>query len=92
MKLYVGNLAPAATGEELSKAFGAYGIVDSVSLPGEHMGDGRPSGTHRGFGFVEMSSREEGAAAIAGMHGKAVHGLALVVKVAKPARTPHYVS
>jgi RNA recognition motif-containing protein len=92
MKLYVGNLAPPATNGELSKAFGAYGIVESVALPGEHMGDGRPSGIHRGFGFVKMSTREEGAAAIAAMNGQILHGLAMIVKVAKPDRTPHYVS
>ena len=44
----------------------------------------RDTGRSRGFGFVEMSSKEEGAAAIAQFNGKEVNGRALNVNEAKP--------
>ena len=59
MKLYVGNLAFQTTSEELQTMFAQAGTVESVSLI-----EDRETGRSRGFGFVEMSTKEEGAAAI----------------------------
>jgi RNA recognition motif-containing protein len=44
----------------------------------------RETGRSRGFGFVEMSSKEEGAAAISQFDGKEVGGRSLKVNEAKP--------
>jgi RNA recognition motif-containing protein len=59
MKLYVGNLAFQTSSEELQTLFAQAGTVESVSLI-----EDRETGRSRGFGFVEMSTKEEGAAAI----------------------------
>jgi RNA recognition motif-containing protein len=41
-------------------------------------------GRSRGFGFVEMSSKEEGTAAIEQLNGKEIDGRALTVNEARP--------
>jgi RNA recognition motif-containing protein len=79
MKLYVGNLAFQTTSDELQNLFAQAGTVESVSLI-----EDRETGRSRGFGFVEMSSKEEGAAAIQQFNGKDMGGRALNVNEAKP--------
>jgi RNA recognition motif-containing protein len=79
MKLYVGNLAFQTTSEELQTLFAQAGTVESVSLI-----EDRETGRSRGFGFVEMSTKEEGAAAIQQFNGKDMGGRALNVNEAKP--------
>jgi RNA recognition motif-containing protein len=44
----------------------------------------RETGRSRGFGFVEMSTKEEGAAAIEKLNGQELGGRALKVNEAKP--------
>ena len=79
MKLYVGNLAFETSSQELQTLFAQAGTVESVSLI-----EDRETGRSRGFGFVEMSTKEEGAAAIQQFNGKDVGGRALNVNEAKP--------
>lgn len=79
MKLYVGNLAFQTSSEELQTLFSQAGTVESVSLI-----EDRETGRSRGFGFVEMSTKEEGAAAIQQFNGKDLGGRALNVNEAKP--------
>jgi cold-inducible RNA-binding protein len=79
MKLYVGNLAFQTTSEELQTMFAQAGTVESVSLI-----EDRETGRSRGFGFVEMSTKEEGAAAIQQFNGTDLGGRALNVNEAKP--------
>ncbi|HEY0323944.1 MAG TPA: RNA-binding protein [Pyrinomonadaceae bacterium] len=79
MKLYVGNLAFQTSSEDLHQLFSQAGTVESASVI-----EDRETGRSRGFGFVEMSSKEEGAAAIAQFNGKEVNGRALNVNEAKP--------
>jgi RNA recognition motif-containing protein len=79
MNIYVGNLSREATEEELRQAFGAFGQVTSASIIKDKF-----SGESRGFGFVEMASKEEGQAAIAGLNGKEMKGRALNVNEARP--------
>ena len=78
-KLYVGNLAFETSSENLQQLFAEAGTVESVSVI-----EDRDTGRSRGFGFVEMSSKEEGAAAIAQFDGKEVNGRNLKVNEAKP--------
>src|SRR2546427_11694985 len=78
-KLYVGNLAFQTTSEELQTMFAQAGTVESVSLI-----EDRENGRSRGFGFIEMSTKEEGAAAISQFNGKEVGGRDLTVNEAKP--------
>ena len=79
MKLYVGNLAFQTSSEELQTLFAQAGTVESVSLI-----EDRETGRSRGFGFVEMSTSDEGAAAIQKFDGQEVGGRALKVNAAKP--------
>lgn len=79
MKIYVGNLSPEVTEEELRQEFAAFGTVTSVAIPLD-----RVSGRSRGFAFVEMSSISEGQAAIAGLNGKNIKDRTLAVDAARP--------
>jgi RNA recognition motif-containing protein len=79
MKLYVGNLSFDTSSSELQTLFAQAGTVESVSLI-----EDRETGRSRGFGFVEMQTKEEGAAAIQQFNGKDVGGRALKVNEAKP--------
>src|SRR2546425_4328652 len=79
MKLYVGNLAFETTSTDLQTLFAEAGTVESVSLI-----EDRETGRSRGFGFVEMQTKEEGAAAIEKFNGQEVSGRALKVNEAKP--------
>ena len=79
MKLYVGNLSFQTSNEELQALFAQAGTVESASIV-----EDRDTGRSRGFGFVEMSSKEEGEAAIAQFNGKEVNGRSLTVNEAKP--------
>ena len=79
MKLYVGNLSFDTSSNEIQTLFAQAGTVESVSLI-----EDRETGRSRGFGFVEMSSGEEGATAIQRFDGQEVRGRALRVNTAKP--------
>jgi len=79
MKLYVGNISFNTSEQDLQDMFGAIGTVDSVKII-----EDRETGRSRGFGFVEMSSKQEGENAIAQLNGKEVEGRELKVNEAKP--------
>ena len=79
MKIYVGNLSFKTSSEDLQKLFSQAGTVESASVI-----EDRETGRSRGFGFVEMSTKEEGAAAIQQFNGKDLGGRALNVNEAKP--------
>ena len=79
MSLYVGNLSYQVTPEDLEAVFADYGTVKRVQLPTD-----RETGRMRGFGFVEMSSDAEEAAAIEALDGAEWMGRALKVNKAKP--------
>jgi cold-inducible RNA-binding protein len=78
-KLYVGNLSFETSKDDLQTMFATAGTVESVAVI-----EDRETGRSRGFGFVEMSTKEEGAAAIQQFNGKEVGGRALNVNEAKP--------
>ena len=59
--------------------FAEIGTVESANII-----EDRETGRSRGFGFVEMSSKEEGQNAIAQLNGKEVDGRQLKVNEAKP--------
>ncbi len=79
MKIYVGNLSYEVTEDQLAAEFGVYGKVDSVAVPSDKF-SGRP----RGFAFVEMSSKTEAEAAIAGLNGKSLNDRTIVVNESRP--------
>jgi len=78
-KLYVGNLSFDTSSEQLQTIFSEAGTVQSASVV-----EDRETGRSRGFGFVEMSTKEEAQAAITALDGKDVDGRNLKVNEAKP--------
>jgi len=78
-KLYVGNISFNTTNQDLNDLFGAVGTVESANVV-----EDRETGRSRGFGFVEMASKEEAENAIAQLNGKEVDGRELKVNEAKP--------
>jgi RNA recognition motif-containing protein len=79
MKLYVGNLAFQTSSYDLEELFAGIGTVESANVV-----EDRETGRSRGFGFVEMSSKEEGESAISELNGKEYNGRNLTVNEAKP--------
>jgi RNA recognition motif-containing protein len=79
MKLYVGNLAFQTSGDDLQQLFAQAGTVETATVV-----EDRDTGRSRGFGFVEMSSKEEGNAAISQFDGRELAGRSLKVNEAKP--------
>jgi RNA recognition motif-containing protein len=79
MKLYVGNLAFQTSSDDLQELFAQAGTVESASVV-----EDRETGRSRGFGFVEMATKEEGEAAIAQFNGKEFNGRNLSVNEARP--------
>jgi RNA recognition motif-containing protein len=81
VNIYVGNLSNEATDDGLRKAFEAFGQVESVNIIKDKF-----SGESRGFGFVEMPSKQEAQAAIDAMNGKELMGRAIKVSEGHPRR------
>jgi RNA recognition motif-containing protein len=76
--IYVGNLAFSTTNADLEALFTEHGNVTKAQVITD-----RDTGRSRGFGFVEMSSSEEAAAAIGSLNGRNVDGRDLTVNQAK---------
>lgn len=78
-KLYVGGIPYSSTDTNLKDAFSQAGTVTSASVIVDRM-----TGRSKGFGFVEMSTDEEAAAAIDMWNGKDFEGRNLTVSEARP--------
>jgi RNA recognition motif-containing protein len=78
-KLYVGNLSFDVSDADLQQLFSAYGNVASAQVIID-----RDTNRSKGFGFVEMGSDQEAAAAISALDGQDHNGRALKVNEAKP--------
>src|SRR5216117_1361946 len=78
-RLYVGNLSFQTTSDDLRDHFAQIGNVESAQVVEDRM-----TGRSRGFGFVEMTSPEEAAAAIEQLNGKEFGGRNLTVNEARP--------
>jgi len=79
VNIYVGNLAHQTTEDGLRQAFEAFGQVESVNIIKDKF-----SGESRGFGFVEMPSKQEAQKAIEEMNGTDLMGRAVNVNEARP--------
>jgi cold-inducible RNA-binding protein len=79
MKLYVGNLSFQTSSDDLQQLFAQIGTVESATVV-----EDRDTGRSRGFGFVEMASKEEGQKAIEEFNGKDLNGRNLTVNEARP--------
>ena len=79
MNIYVGNLSSDVSEEDLRHAFEAFGQIATVTIIKDKF-----SGESRGFGFVEMPSKNEAQSAIDGLNGKDLKGQSLKVNEARP--------
>ncbi len=77
-KIFVGNLPPSATDEDLLGLFSQYGKVRSLTLASDVF-----TNKCKGFGFIEMEGHEA-RAAIAGLNGKDFNGKFLKVNFEVP--------
>jgi RNA recognition motif-containing protein len=80
-KIYVSNLPPQTTEDELKTLFSNAGDVMSVKIV-----EDRQTGQQRGFAFVEMSSQWEARRAISMLNRKTFMGKELQVKEARVSR------
>jgi RNA recognition motif-containing protein len=78
MNIYVSNLSFHTTDDDLQNMFSKFGQVTSAKVIMD-----RESGRSRGFGFVEMSSEQEGKDAMLGLNNKEIEGRAISVSVAR---------
>ena len=78
-RLYVGNLAYSVDSSALQELFGQHGTVTSAQVLSD-----RETGRSKGFGFVEMGTDDEAAAAISALNGHDFNGRALTVNEARP--------
>ena len=78
-RLFVGNLSPDTSSDELNTLFSEIGEVDSCNLITD-----RDSGISKGFAFIEMKSLEHADSAKEKLNGHELHGKPLKVNDAKP--------
>ena len=82
INIYVGNLSFDTSESELRDHCAPYGTVESAKIISDQF-----TGRSRGFGFVEMSDREEGMNAIRELDSKELGGRSLKVNEARPRRS-----
>ena len=81
MNIYIGNLSLETTEDELRRQFAGFGeVVSVIIMNDEYIGSGQP----RGYGYVQMTSKADGIAAIAGLTGKIMRKKEIVVVEALP--------
>ena len=78
-KIYVGNLSYSLEDQSLADTFAEFGNVESARIVID-----RETGRSKGFAFVEMSTDDEAATAIAKLNGVELMGRAMNVSEAKP--------
>lgn len=78
MRLFVGNLKFEATEDDIRQLFEKHGEVKDITIPTD-----RETGRVRGFGFVEMGSRQDGEAAMQALDGTELMGRRLNVNEAQ---------
>lgn len=78
-RLFVGSLSWDTTDDSLRNFFSQAGTVISATVIRD-----RATNRSKGFGFVEMGSEEEAAAAIELLHEKELDGRTIVVSIARP--------
>jgi len=79
MNIYVGNLSYRISDRELREIFESYGEVTSATVIVDKF-----TGDSRGFGFVEMPSKEEAQRAIAELNDTDQQGRTIRVNEARP--------
>ena len=79
VKLFIGNLSFKATEDSLQEMFSQAGEVVSARIITD-----RETGRSRGFGFVEMGTKEEADRAIQMFNNQELAGRPIAVNEARP--------
>jgi RNA recognition motif-containing protein len=79
MNIYVGNLAQNVKEEDLNTLFSQHGKVESVKIIQDMY-----TKTSKGFGFIEMPSKDEAQKALDTLNSYELKGKKIVVNEAKP--------
>ena len=79
MDIYVGNLPPGVSEEELREMFSGFGDVASVNLVMD-----RFSGQSKGFGFIEMPNNSEADQVIKTLNKSMLQGKVIKVNQVQP--------
>ena len=78
-KIYVGNLSPDVTEDDLKYNFGELGTCISAKIIKD-----KHSGFSKGFAFVEMATEKEAQEAVRKCKGVELDGRKLIVREARP--------
>ena len=81
MNIYIGNLSYQITTSDLRDLFEPFGEVDNAKIITD-----RYSGNSKGFGFVEMTNRNDGQQAVDELNGKEIQGRTIKVSEAHSRR------
>ena len=73
-KIVVRNVAFEATKRDVQKLFNPFGALKSCRLPKKF------DGNHRGFAFVELSTKREASAALEALRGTHLYGRRLTIE------------
>jgi RNA recognition motif-containing protein len=84
MNLFVANISRTVQEDALRALFSEFGEVTSVKIIGD-----KYTGESKGFGFVEMSSENQGLEAIKKLTNAEFFGKKLVVSKARPKTTTY---
>jgi RNA recognition motif-containing protein len=84
IKIYVGNLSFDSSEADLQGLFATYGEVQSAKVIVDQF-----TNRSRGFGFIEMTNREEGLKAIQELDSRDLGGRQLKVNEARPRSDNH---
>ena len=79
MRIFVGNLSYSTDGQNLRTAFERYGEVADATIVLD-----RGTDRSRGFGFVEMPTKDQADAAIRGLNGREIDGRSVTVNESRP--------
>ena len=79
MNIFVGNLAPGVSDQELEDLFKQHGDIKSVKIIRDMF-----SQASKGFGFVEMKDKTAGETAIKELNTHELGGKKIVVNEARP--------
>jgi RNA recognition motif-containing protein len=89
--VFVANLPPEFTDDELAETFDSFGMVLSASIARDPA-----NGKRLRYGFVDIATERAATLAVAAMNGTKIHGFTLDVRISertaagkKPARAGH---
>jgi len=79
MNIYVGNLSQQVTENDLREAFESFGQVTAIKIIKDRL-----TSESKGFGFIEMPTKQEATSAMDDLNGTDLKGKTITVNEARP--------